>query len=137
MPMHVTFTEWFVPSPTSPTNFPFDCLKTAKIRKPVLQTGILNPSLLDVLITVTFGFQLFVFVHDFPLERSFSLCFSLAIGSPFSVLSVPVLSCMHVPAAGPTKCDTALCHWQREVSVIRRPLPRTTGHTSECLHASS
>ena len=29
-PMHVTFTKWFVPSPTSPTNFPFNCLKTAK-----------------------------------------------------------------------------------------------------------
>ena len=38
---------------------------------------------------------------------------------------------------GRRKSDTARCYWQREVNVIRRPLPRTTGRTSECLHTSS
>ena len=38
-------------------------------------------------------------------------------------------SVVHACAAGPNlpgrrKSDTARCHWQREVNVIRRPLPR-------------
>ena len=77
--MRVAFTEWCVPSPT---NSPFKCSKTAKLREPpVFETGLFNPSLLDLSVTVTFGLQLFVFVHDFLLERSFSLFFILAIGS--------------------------------------------------------
>ena len=114
-------------------NSPFHCSKTAKLREPPVQTGHLSPSLLDSSVTVTFGLQLFVFVHDFALERSFSLCFSLAIGSSASFF---LLSYMHV-LPGRQKSDTARCHWQREVNVIRRPLPRTTGRTSECLHAGS
>ena len=42
------------------------------------------------------GYSCFVFVHDFPLERTFSLCFSLAFFFFF-------LSCIDVPGAGPTK----------------------------------
>ena len=61
---------------------------TAKLcEPPVLKTGLFYPSLLDLSVTVTFGLQLCVFVHDFPLERSFSLCFSLAIGSSSFFLS--------------------------------------------------
>ena len=107
---HVAFTQWFVPSPT---NSPCNWSNTARLREPpVLQTGLLNPSLLDFFsITVTFGLQLLVFVHDFPLERSFSLCFSLAMVLLFFF---PVLhacgSCV------PTKWDTARCHCQRKVN---------------------
>ena len=36
--MHIAFTEWCVPSPT---NFSFNCSKTAKLREPpVLETGL-------------------------------------------------------------------------------------------------
>ena len=67
--MHVAFAEWCVPSPT---NSPFNCSKTAKLREPpVLETGLFNPSFLDLSVTVTFDLQLFVLVHDFPLEQSF------------------------------------------------------------------
>ena len=86
-PMHIAFTKWFVPSPM---NSPFrSTARTlhAKLREPLVQTGHLRS------VTVTFGLQLFVFVHDFPLERKFSLCFSLAIGSSSSFF---FLSCMHV-----------------------------------------
>ena len=45
-------------------------------------------------------------------------------------------SVVHACAAGPNlpgrqKSDTASCHWQREVNVMRRLLPRTTGRTLE------
>ena len=58
------------------------------------------------------------------------------------LLLLLLFSVVHACAAEPNlpgrqKSDTARCHWQREVNVIRRPLPRTTGRTSECLHASS
>ena len=132
--MHVAFTEWFVPSST---NSPFNYSKSAKFREPpVFETGHFNPSLLDLSVTVTLGLQqaLFVFVHDFLWIGLFLSASASRSSSFFSFFG---LLCMHVPAAGPTKSDTARCHWQREVNVIRRPLPRTTGRTSECLHASS
>ena len=91
-PMHIAFTEWFVPPSM---NSPFPCSKTAKLREPPVQTGYLSPSLFDSSVTVTFGLQLFVFVLDFPLERSFSLCFSLAIGSSYYFFRAEF--------AGPTK----------------------------------
>ena len=137
-PMHIAFTEWFVPSPM---NSSFHCSKTAKLREPPVQTGHLSPSLLDSSVTVTFGLQLLfscmIFLWNVFLSASASR----------SVLLL-LLSVVHACAAGPNlpgrqKSDTACCHWQREVHVIRRPLPRTTGRTSEggrtseCLHASS
>ena len=131
--MHVAFNKRCVPSPT---NSPFKCSKNAKRREPpVLETGLFNPSSLDLSVTVTFGLQLFVFVHDFLLERSFSIGFILAIGSSLSFFFSFCRACMCQP--GRQKSDTARCHWRREVNVIRRPLPRTTGRTSESLHASS
>ena len=73
--IHVAFTEWFVPSST---DSPFNYSKAAKFHEPpVFETGNLNPSLLALSVTVTLRLQLFVFVHDFPLERTFCLCFSL------------------------------------------------------------
>ena len=93
------------------------------------------PSLLDLSVTVTLGLQLFVFVHDFLLERSFSLCFSHAIGSSLFSFFFPVVhACASCRAD--KKSDTARCHSQREVNVIRRPLPQATGRTCDCLHAS-
>ena len=116
-PMHIAFTEWFVPSPM---NSPFHCSETAKLREPPVQTGHLSPSLLDSSVTVTFGLQLFVFVHDFPLERSFSLCFSLAIDSS----SFFFLSCCRAEFAGPTK------KWYC-------PLPLATGGKHDTAPAAS
>ena len=99
-PMHVAFTKWFVPSPM---NSPFHCSKTAKLREPPVQTGHLSPSLLDSSVTVTFGLQLFVFMHDFPLERSFSLCFSFTVGSSSSFFFCRACMCCRAEFAGPTK----------------------------------
>ena len=107
------------------------------VRLQYSKLALFNPPLLDLAVTVTFGLQLFVFVYDLPLEQGFSLCFSLeiAIGCPFFFFS---LSCMRVPPGLTHMCYSRF-HWQREVNVIRSPLPRTTNgpYFGTCLHASS
>ena len=114
-PMQVAFTEWFVPSPT---NSPFNCSKTAKPREPpVLLSGLLNPSFLDLSVTITVGLLLFAFVHDFLWNGAFLS----ASASRSVLLFFSCLSCMHVPAARRTKSDTTRCHWQREVNIDRAP----------------
>ena len=81
-----------------------------------LQTGLLNPWRLPYSIYRSrsllgcgrlFLCMMFLWNGIFsllqPRDRIFSVFFSF-------------LLCMHVPAAEPTKSDTARCHWQREVN---------------------
>ena len=92
--MHVAFTKWFALSSTSsPFNYP----KTAWFREPpVLKTGHLNPSLLNLSVTSLWGCGcLFLCITSFGKDF-----FSLL--QP-RVLLLLFLSCMQLPAAGPTK----------------------------------
>ena len=87
--------------------------------------------------------------HYFRMRDHGSSLFSAVKNLHFSLLQPHdrffffffFLSCMHVLPSricrADKKNDTARCHWQQEVNVIRRPLPRKTGRSSECLHASS
>ena len=83
------------------------------------------PSLLDLLVTVTSGLQLLVFVHDFLWNGVF-----VSASASRSVLLF-FLSCRACSASCRVykKSDAARCRWQREVNVIRRPLPQATGCT--------
>ena len=110
--MHDAFTQRFAPSPM---NSPFNCSKTEKLREPPnWPSQPLKASLLYLSVTVTFGLRPFVFVHDVPLERNFSLCFSLVIGS-FLFFFLFCCACM-CQLLSRQKSDTARCHWQREVN---------------------
>ena len=71
---------------------------------------------------------------SFGTEFFLSASASRSVLLPFFFLSV-VHACASCRAE--KKSDTARCHWQWDVNVIRCPLPQTTGRTSECLHASS
>ena len=115
------------------TNSPFNCSKTAKLREPSTPNWPSQPlpSLLDLSVTVTLGLQLF---SCFRAWFSFGIEF-FSLLQPrdrffFFFFSFPVT------LSGRQKSDTARCHWQREVNVIRRPLPQATGRTWESLHAS-
>ena len=72
---------------------------------------------------VTFGLQLFVFVHDFPLERAFSLLRPRDRFS-FFFLSVVLHQCQ---LPGLQKSGTARSNWSREVNSDTAPVVTDNG----------
>ena len=104
---------------------------------PVVQTGLLNPYLpYSIYRSRThghFGVAAVCFRAWFSVgTKRFSLLQPRDRFFFFFFLSCRACMCQ---LPGRQK-DTARCHWQREVNVIRRPLPQATGRTWECLHAS-